>query len=425
MRRSLTSGHGRHVLVAVTWVAVWLRWLSWTLPASTGLDPSWQIVLGFARTERLQFGTDLVFTHGPWSFLNVFHCYAPVFWPLVIWQLFFKALVAAVIAFFVFRLPLWRGVLLLLGATLLLPIFEDVAPVLLILFIFWRIADAERLSYFALVPAAALLGFMALQKFTYCIMIAVASAGVITLLFSKRQPKDAIAFAVSVIGSLAVSWLAAAQSLVHLPTFFYRSWQMASQYSETMFINERAPVFWCGLATAIAAAVSLGIALRRHDSWSRTARWLVGAFAFFFAFMIWKQGFVRADGHVQMFFLCAIGLGLVLQPARSGLALAAIAAIGFAVSSPALFFHAPALFDSRVRTSLAAISPPARSMRASAPPPRRPRRQRLCRKCGSRSEKGRVMFSGMIIPSHCSTDCRIGRARFFKPIRLTRRRWQS
>ncbi|HEX5431447.1 MAG TPA: hypothetical protein VFW83_05745, partial [Bryobacteraceae bacterium] len=39
-------------------------------PLAPGLDPSWQAALTEAFLHHLQFGKDIVFTHGPWGFLN-------------------------------------------------------------------------------------------------------------------------------------------------------------------------------------------------------------------------------------------------------------------------------------------------------------------------------------------------------------------
>jgi hypothetical protein len=346
-------------LITVGAIVVWLSWIIWPEPAASGLDASWQLVLGYAHVHRWQFGTDFVFTHGPWSFLNVNHSYEGTVWPEVAWQLFIKGLVAVAVGYLAFRLPAWRAIILLITAALLLPLFEDVAPVLLILFLTAFCAAEKRRSFACVLAIAILFGCLALQKFTYCMMIAVGSAGVISAFFLTRRPRAAGAFAITLAASACLFWLAAGQRLIGLPLFLRRSWQLASAYAETMYIEETWAVFWCGILTLVAGALAILMATTRVWRASRTVSVVIAGVAFVFAFMIWKFGFVRADGHVQGFFLCALGVGLVLQPVWSGLVLSAAGLLGFVVSSPALFLAAPAFVKLRLEASARALTSPA------------------------------------------------------------------
>ncbi len=348
----------RHVAIAAAAVVIWLSWIDWPHAAAPGLDASWQLVLGYAHAERWQFGTDVVITHGPWSFLNVFHCYRPAFWPTVAWQLFFKALVACAVAYSATTLPVWRAILLVSATVLLLPLFEDVAPVLLVLFILWRIVQSEQLSLVLILSSAALFGFLALQKFSYFINVALAAGGTVAILVLRRQYREAMTFGLAVAASVCLFWIAAGQQLTGLPPFILRNWQLTSAYSEAMFINEPPKVFWCGIATVIAAAVALVVAIRRQRIWPPATRIAVLGIGLGFEFLIWKAGFVRADGHVQGFFLCALAAGLIFRPTTTGYAVAATALIGFVVSSQEIFVHAPALLRLRVATSLRALASP-------------------------------------------------------------------
>src|SRR4051794_31689748 len=62
-------------LRAYWWIAAaaaiaWLTWPVGSIAPSTGLDPSWQIALHLAASERLTFGRDILFTYGPYGFLS-------------------------------------------------------------------------------------------------------------------------------------------------------------------------------------------------------------------------------------------------------------------------------------------------------------------------------------------------------------------
>src|SRR4051794_27622935 len=47
---------------------------AWPVPGMqprAGLDPSWQIALHMAASDRLTYGRDVVFTYGPLGFLSI------------------------------------------------------------------------------------------------------------------------------------------------------------------------------------------------------------------------------------------------------------------------------------------------------------------------------------------------------------------
>ena len=51
------------------WLVVWLSLLKLPAPPTSGLDPSWRMVIGYALGHGMQWGTDLVFTYGPLGYL--------------------------------------------------------------------------------------------------------------------------------------------------------------------------------------------------------------------------------------------------------------------------------------------------------------------------------------------------------------------
>jgi hypothetical protein len=190
------------------------------------------------------------------------------------------------------------------------------------------------------------------------VLTALALGGITLVLLLRRQAREAVALVLLVAGWLCLFWLIAGQNFTGLPLFFSRSWEVTRLYSATMFVDEARSVFWWGIITLAATAIAIFVAVRRSSSGSKSTRFVAAALAAAFVFLAWKKGFVRADGHVQGFFLSALGLGLAIRPAWTGLLLTTVALFGFALSSPAVFFHTGGFFSQRLQANLrAAISP--------------------------------------------------------------------
>ena len=104
-------------------IVTWLSLLQWPVPPTGALDPSWCLVLSDAWQHGRQFGTEIIFTWGPWGFL-----FQPYVVPgTVSFKLAFdlaaKLLLAVGVVGFATRLgPLWRALFIIvvwwLGAVL-------------------------------------------------------------------------------------------------------------------------------------------------------------------------------------------------------------------------------------------------------------------------------------------------------------------
>ena len=65
---------------------------------SLGLDPSWQMALNHGWTNHWIFGSDVVFTYGPWGWLTTLF-YDPETFPLrLAWELAWKTTTALLLA---------------------------------------------------------------------------------------------------------------------------------------------------------------------------------------------------------------------------------------------------------------------------------------------------------------------------------------
>jgi hypothetical protein len=215
-------------------ILVWLGQVRWPIePASPELDPSWQQALSHALAHGIRFGADLVFSFGPLGGPQHARYEPGMFWPqIVLYEFLFKGLlvwrwIAALRRFestpdrIVFGLALisvaLNGDVFMLGAVLVIAsllLREEPGPR-------WeRALDCVLLFAIAYV------------KFTYCVFVLVAAA-VIVVDAAFRSRREAWRMLGLLAAAAVVAWGACLQWPWDLPAFVWRSWQLASGYSES------------------------------------------------------------------------------------------------------------------------------------------------------------------------------------------------
>jgi dolichol-phosphate mannosyltransferase len=257
----------------------------------------WLVVaLHEAFLRGMHFGSDLVFTFGPWGFLlNGFH-------PRTVDLTFFLRTAIVVIGL----LTLWKTIEARSGrrsfAVMTIFVLAGAAyvcwsdayflfiPPLILLEGFER-ADRKSSSslYFLLIAAGTLLG---LAKFSMLVMVSVAVAAVAVDEIRRRTfPWSAAVHALAV----AAFWLIARQRVVDFVPFVRSSLELASGYGEAMGINDvlySPRAFRPFVISALSFTVILAfIELRR--SFLRGLLLLGGWSALLL--LLFKSGFVRAD----------------------------------------------------------------------------------------------------------------------------------
>jgi hypothetical protein len=180
--------------------------------------------------------------------------------------------------------------------------------------------------------AAGLLGFMALMKGTNALVTGAALAGVLTQSLLERRPGRALNLALAALGVFLTGWLATRQPVTHLPAYFRGVWELATGYNDVMGLASRRRELAAGLLLAGGLLLLGGIvawSARRDLPRLLTALFLAG-----FTFLKWKHGFLRADGHVFIFFnyaVPALGAIWLIAPAGSiqpALGVARLATLG-------------------------------------------------------------------------------------------------
>lgn len=281
-------------------------------PSIYDLDPSWELSLGAALAQHLQFGTQYLFTYGPLGFLEF-----PLVYPTttltytaasvnIIIHLLYPAAML-LFADYVRRstnATLAEGMAILV-ATGLVALWTGMAADLG--------TAAEMLSLLAIaecllrpnsrgvqvlaVGAGSLLAFGALVKVDL-LYVAIAELGMLAMVGWVLPRRPLSISALSGVGFLVgypVLWLATGQDLLALPRFWIGSWQLSSGYSAAMGVGHQWQVLAvvAGLAVAgIIGGPTLGLWRRR----AITVQVAVLSLSLPWLFVSWKEGMVRVFG---------------------------------------------------------------------------------------------------------------------------------
>lgn len=297
-------------------VYVWLCFVK--LPATSVRDSapqSWEAVLAFATANRLQWGSDIVFTFGPLGFLTSDYYWGHLFPVIVAWAFGFALIVTAVF------LPFWQRTaracripLLVALPLLTVPLCGDLGFDAIYLFGIMLLGVAclptESPSDFRLIIAGLTFAMISAIKFSfsiYCgcaVLVIVASNA-----FAQRWRATAILLSTGTACLLAV-WVSCGQRLSGLPAFIQGSLQLTAGYSSAMALSATRSDRAFGLLVLFCLVMLLLSCWLGSRDWKRnTDRAALVALGMFLA---WKEGFVRADVHVVVLFVFAFFVGGLL-----------------------------------------------------------------------------------------------------------------
>jgi hypothetical protein len=317
------GGPARAALVgALLLVLTWAR-----LPGapSTGFDVSWSAALHMGANADLAWGRDLIFTYGPLGFLKV-----PVYWYDGTGRL---AVLYAFVTTFALLAVLWalsRRSFGPVGTFLLLFVIArdlgdpmQVLPFAVALFMLLSArSDTEWTVYAA--GAGALAALESLGKVnTGALGFALAA---VAILAQPRRARLAAYFAGAFVVSLVALWLAAGQPFTALPGYARDVARVVSGYSSGMALEDasRTWQYSAVVFTVLAGAAGVWLATELRPARIRAAAlaiWLV------FNFMLFKEGFVRHDGHEVVYFSTLVGAMVAIPWGGGRRALAGLVAV--------------------------------------------------------------------------------------------------
>jgi hypothetical protein len=330
-----------------TWLlGVAVALLSWNvgmIPASGGLDASWNAGLAMATEDGLRYGTELVFSYGPLGFLQGQRLWygdlgvLAFLFSATLYVGFCLALVWALRR----RLPALPTLVIAFLVVAVLPLIEE--ALLLAVLASLAILERERSERTVNVFVVAAAGFAAVEA-----LLKLSTGPIIALIFllaligSRARWRQIAAFALLFVAELAALWLITGQSLGDVPHFIQNTAQIVSGYSTAMLRKVDVPAWKVTLATIAAAAITLGVVAASYRARFRDqrARWAAVGLVAVAAFTLFKEGVVRTDaGHLSLYFssACVLWIAIPWTGRRWLLAgAAAIALMGIPVRPPGL-----------------------------------------------------------------------------------------
>ena len=290
------------------------RFLLWLLLAvaiftfprypTADLDASWRMALGWFFQHHLQFGRDIIFTYGPLGYLMGNTYSGALLTSFVIWAVFKSAIFAAVIMAQARGL---RGVprLIYFAFFLLLGVgYEDALEMIIIVLLGWELVRrAEGVAQRSTPLILLFLALLGIIKFTNLLLAAVAvmAAAGLELRHGLRAAVRPVAW---FLGGYLALWMLCRQNPLNLPAYLFDSWDFSQGYQASMGIPTPPAPFWEGVTVLAALIVYATLYWRLHSDKVRALAFAVVLGAFIY--LNWKHGFVRSDGHMIGFFICAL-----------------------------------------------------------------------------------------------------------------------
>ena len=287
------------------WVLIALAAFTFPRPPTLELDASWRMTMGYAFAHGLQMGKDLVFTYGPLGFVMGKTYWGQLFWEMIAFQALQSVLAAWLLVSVGRRLPGLQRVAFIAFAILFGVVYEDALEMIVIALLGWRLIrkadkDSPRTGWFS----AVLLALYGAIKFTNLLLAGFAVAIAVALALYRRAPRIAAGIATVFAGATVALWLLCGQNPLHIPAYLLASLEVSSGYNNGMSLPTPQAPFISGLV--VAGLLVLALAFHLCTSKRRSLAIATTALCAAFLFLNWKHGFVRADGHMIGFFICAL-----------------------------------------------------------------------------------------------------------------------
>lgn len=301
----------------------------YTLPLSGEFQ--YQAAMTVAFREHMQWGSQLVWSFGPYGYMN-----EPAFVDFNTWALAFAANLAGHVALFgalaLFlhwtRARTWLWVLLSVVVALSFdrytsatfarfPVLDSEATLVAILLLYLASETASRKQAALLAGAAGVItGYLFLDKGTYLMVGVTMVAAYLALNVTRGRAGSVAALVGGVVVGYLVLWLLAGQSIRGIPDYFRTTYEVIAGYtaamSQTGEDGSRYPMLQLVSAVAMLAAAGLSLLITawRRD-WSLFRLLLL---TLCFEGFAYKNAFVRIGEHHSLEFwaLAAVLSALVL-----------------------------------------------------------------------------------------------------------------
>lgn len=280
--------------------------LSLTSPATTvpttAIDAGFCSALNelFARGARA--GVDWIYTWGPWGWLQGVS-FDERLWVarFLVGDVLVKFVCAAVLVRAAWRLPVLERALAI-AALFVLDVPGDAALYLAAFAAFDLALDRPERGG-RVFGAGALVLLLGTIKFTFLLLALPLLAVLLGARAKAASPKRAFATAAGLAAVFALAWVGAGQSLFDFPAWVATSLRVSSGYDAAM--STEAPRELLQLALLALGCLALRLALATIGRGTPRVEFARAAAFAAFAFLAFKQGFVRGSDHTPIFFAIA------------------------------------------------------------------------------------------------------------------------
>jgi hypothetical protein len=290
---------GRFALAAL-WVVVLTAITTTAQPIlpDIGIDSSWQLAIYTAFQRHLDFGTNVIWTYGPYGWLNY-----PFFFDLPLSRLAVLANVGANIALLcLLAAHLWVrrvGLIqwLIVGAILggivdwstYVSFDSSITYASMLLLVFALTSDRPRSQLWCAVGGGALLGLASLVRGTDLIIGVVLLAIATAYGFGFRRPWPALP-AIAAAVTFVLLWIVSLEAIGSIPAYLRGVYEVSSGYSAAMsrlYESSLVLPFAVIILLLLGTGVTLAFALRDRETG------LILLFCLPIGFVSFKEGFVR------------------------------------------------------------------------------------------------------------------------------------
>jgi hypothetical protein len=285
------------------------------LPEANLLDPSWQVFLTDAFLRGAQFGRDILYTFGPWGFVE-----SPRGDPRIYPWLFGARLLIALAFLLGTSLIAARRIrrpgaqFLFLGGIALLSDPVSVLPMVLFAAVVSSHRERDR-TVIAIVHLLAVACALTMWiKFTGFVVVGALAAALAALdLVRRRLPLISLEIAAASL----TFWLLARQSLAVLPLYLHGAFSMARSYGAEMFINAGS---YGALAIAVVVMLAVAVPAAILSGYRRLWHlWPALSWVALLFFLQLKEAFVRYDSfHVRLGIINALVPCVLILMCRAG-----------------------------------------------------------------------------------------------------------
>ena len=286
------------------------------LVVASGIGPSWRAAITMAVHDHLAFGSRVVFTFGPLGFLvspQLFFISETVL-AFLFALAFLTAIFAALTRALRHSLPVGAALVVayLVGGMSLVSAryfgtnvaVEDVLALVLIVCVsVLGRPKGDPPPRWVWIGLGAALGLFSLVKLSLGIGIFVTLAATVVCLGSDRW-RAAGAAALGAVPVFCLGWFGTGNGFGNLYAFAHTSVDVISGYGAAMSLDDptRSYSYWLAGGVVILVAACATVHTRGME---RRARIGVGLITFATLWFLFKEGFVRHDGHDLVFFVAA------------------------------------------------------------------------------------------------------------------------